>query len=134
MEGLFKQTSFFYKQKPLTKQHYYAIRYICCTNTTTGWSLGGGRPGYTLIVSFGSPTNRAIQEGFWEEQKTSRASDGREVIVAPSSKGWDEPIVLAPQGAKIVSSQHSPGMHGGYQTIEVIVPITSENEVARRTS
>ena len=37
----------------------------------------------TVVISFGSPTNRAISEGYWEEPKSSKATDGRTVTVAP---------------------------------------------------
>ena len=78
----------------------------------------------TVVVSFGSPTNRAISEGYWEDPKSSKASDGRAVTVEPGkSAGWGKPAIVEPEGAKVISSRHSPGMHGGYWTIEVVVPI-----------
>jgi len=82
----------------------------------------------TVVISFGSPTNRAASEGYWEKPKSSQTSDGRVVTVEPG-KGeygadWSKPSVVTPEGAKIISSRHSPGMHGGYQTIEVVVPVT----------
>jgi len=78
------------------------------------------------VISFGSPTNHAISEGFWDAPKHSKTSDGREVSVEPGkgeNEGWSKPSLVEPDGAKIVSARHSPGMHGGYWTIEVIVPI-----------
>jgi hypothetical protein len=79
----------------------------------------------TVIVSFGSPTNREADEGFWETPKSSQTSDGKKVTVEPGKgdDGWSQPVVIEPIGAKIFSSRSSPGMHGGYRTIEVIVPI-----------
>lgn len=82
----------------------------------------------TVIVSFGSPSNRSISEGYWGKPKSSQSSDGRAVTVNPGkgddgTTDWGNPIPVEPEGAKIVSSKHSPGMHGGYWTIEVIVPI-----------
>jgi hypothetical protein len=115
----------------------------------------------TVVISFGSPTNRAIHEGYWEKPKSSQTSDGRTVTVVPGSMpadeadrrarewgekygytadsdevvrfrhelvnhvGWDYPTVVEPEGAKVLSSRHSPGMHGGYWTIEVVVPTTT---------
>lgn len=81
----------------------------------------------TVVVSFGSPTNRSISEGYWEKPKSSKTSYGRAVTVSPS-KGeygadWSKPSVVEPEGAKIISSRHQPGMHGGYWTIEVVVPV-----------
>ncbi len=83
----------------------------------------------TVVISFGSPTNRSIREGYWEKPKSAQASDGRTVVVAPTAgqyePNWYSPVVVEPEGAKVLSSRHSPGMHGGYWTIEVVVPITS---------
>ncbi|MDP2689062.1 MAG: hypothetical protein Q8P48_03005 [Deltaproteobacteria bacterium] len=82
-----------------------------------------------VVISFGSPTNRAIREGYWEKPKSSQASDGRTVTVEPS-KGeygpdWYKPTVTEPEGGRVISSQHRPGMHGGYWSIEVAVPVAS---------
>lgn len=115
----------------------------------------------TVVISFGSPTNRSIREGYWEKPKSSQASDGRAVTVVPGSMsadeadrrarewgekcgyavdslevarfreeltarvGWDYPATVEPEGAKVLSSRHSPGMHGGYWTIEVVVPVAA---------
>lgn len=83
----------------------------------------------TVVISFGSPTNRAIREGYWSSPKSSQTSDGRKVTVEPGQgeygDDWNKPVVVEPEGAKIISSRHSPGMHGGYWTIEVAVPIAA---------
>ncbi len=81
----------------------------------------------TVVISFGSPTNRSIREGYWEKPKSSQTSDGRAVTVEPG-KGeygadWSKSVVKEPEGAKVLSSRHSPGMHGGYWVIEVVVPV-----------
>jgi hypothetical protein len=80
-----------------------------------------------VIVSFGAPTNRAAREGYWTQPKSARATDGRDVIVQPRQgehgPDWAAPEVVAPDGAKVLSVRHSPGMHGGYWTIEVAVPV-----------
>jgi len=83
----------------------------------------------TVVISFGSPTNRSIREGYWEKPKSSQASDGRAVTVEPG-KGeygadWYKPVAVEPEGAKVISARHSPGMHGGYWTIEVAMPTTA---------
>ena len=79
-----------------------------------------------VIVSFGSPTNRQRAEGFWTSPKNGRTSSGATVTVRPGPEpaGWDAPEVVVPEGATIISSRHSPGMKGGYRTIEVLVPVT----------
>jgi len=121
----------------------------------------GGASTETVVISFGSPTNRSISEGYWEKPKSSHTSDGRMVTVIPGAMladeadrraldwgekcgyavdssevirfreelttrvGWDYPTIVEPEGAKVISSKHRPGMHGGYWTIEVVVQITT---------
>ena len=87
---------------------------------------GGGSE--TVIVSFGSPTNRQIREGYWGEPKSGHTSDGRVVTIRPSDAGrWDEAVIVEPAaGARILSSRHKPGMHGGYWTVEVAVKVAND--------
>ncbi len=80
-----------------------------------------------VIVSFGSPTHRAIAEGYWENEKSSVTSDGQTVTVAPNPD-WRTPVITEPKDAKIISTNHTRGMHGGYWNIEVAVPSESENK------
>ncbi len=75
-----------------------------------------------VVISFGSPTNRQIREGYWSQPKRGYTSTGQEVIVERGDDGWAKPVVVTPEGAQIVSSQHIPGMHGGCWAIEVAVP------------
>lgn len=75
----------------------------------------------TVIVSFGAPTNRQIAAGYWTQPKSGKTSDGREVTVEPGPTGWDAPVAVAPEGARVVGSRHTPGMHGGYWAVEVAV-------------
>jgi len=77
----------------------------------------------TVVISFGSPTNRARREGYWASPKSGRTSDGRTVTVVPGeSGGWSDPQVTEPEGAQVISARQTPGMHGGYVTVEVSVP------------
>ena len=83
----------------------------------------GGCGTETVVISFGSPTNRAIREGYWSSPKSGQVSDGRKVVVEPGNGGdWSNPVVIEPEGTKVLSSRYSPGMHGGYYTVEVVVP------------
>jgi hypothetical protein len=75
----------------------------------------------TVTVSFGSPTRRQIQEGYWSLPKSAKTSDGRTVTVAPGPSGWGSPTVVEPEGARVVDSRHTPGMNGGYWTVEVAI-------------
>ena len=77
----------------------------------------------TVVISFGSPTNRAIREGYWDSPKSGQTSEGRKVTVEPGNGvDWNNPVVIEPEGTKVLSARHSPGMHGGYYAIEVAVP------------
>ena len=81
----------------------------------------------TVVVSFGSPTNRDVSEGYWSQPKTAWATDGRTVVVKPGEgDDWCKAEAVAPDGAKVLSSRHKPGMHGGYWTIEVAVPVMEQ--------
>jgi hypothetical protein len=88
----------------------------------------------TVVVSFGSPTNRAISAGYWSLPKSGWTTDGRTVTVKPGQRAsggpdWSAPEVVEPVGAKVLSSRHKPGIHGGYWSVEVLVPIaTNEPE------
>lgn len=92
-----------------------------------------GKNTETVIISFGSPTNRAISEGYWSSPKSAQTSDGRKVTVMPSQgqygPDWNKPSVVEPTGAKVFSSKHRPGMHGGYWTIEIVVPTIQGEKV-----
>ena len=85
-----------------------------------------GQTTEVAIISFGSPTNRSISEGYWDKPKSSQTSNGRMVTVLPGKEGWHTPEIVEPEGAKVLSAKHSPGMHGGYWTIEVVVPIATK--------
>jgi len=79
------------------------------------------------MVVFGSPTHRDARNGYWSAPKSAKTSDGREVVIRPSAKengdpNWKKPVVVAPEGAKIISVEHLPGYHGGSYQIEVAVP------------
>lgn len=89
-----------------------------------------GASSETVVVAFGSPSNRRIAEGYWDQPKSALCADGiTKVVVAPTyddsgaSRRWDRPTVVEPEGARIVSARHSPGMHGGTWAIEVLVPV-----------
>jgi hypothetical protein len=75
-----------------------------------------------VVISFGAPTNRQIAAGWWAAEKVGMTSGGRTVTIKPGKDGdWENPIVVEPEGAKIISATRSPGMHGGYRTVEVAV-------------
>jgi hypothetical protein len=72
-----------------------------------------------VVITFGSPTNRAAEDGFWFDPKGGRTSDGREVVVTPGPDGdWES--ATCPQG-RVVSVKRSPGYHGGSISVTVAV-------------
>lgn len=75
-----------------------------------------------VFIHFGTPTNRMIQEGFWES-KEGKTTDGRLVrIVRDASEGWYKPRAVEPEGAEVVGVKHHPGHHGGWYEVQVLVP------------
>lgn len=81
-----------------------------------------------VVISFGSPTNRAIRDGYWSNPKSGQTSDGRTVTVRPGPvDDWRKPEIVEPSGASVLSSDHRPGMHGGYWTVKVAVPAAVES-------
>ena len=84
-----------------------------------------------VVFVFGSPTNRAIEAGYWGDCQTRNSPSGVEVTLAPSTRpgyegaaaAWDEPTVVAPAGAVVTSAVHRPGMHDGTWRIVVQVPV-----------
>lgn len=87
----------------------------------------GGGSSETVIVSFGAPGQSAVAAGYWSEPKKGRTSSGAEVVVRPGpgehGPDWSRPEVVAPQGGRVISSRHTPGMRGGYWAVEVLVPM-----------
>jgi hypothetical protein len=76
----------------------------------------------TVVISFGSPTNRQISEGWWETPKTGYTSTNQEVEITPGENGWKDCFVSSHNGAKVSDVSHRPGMHGGYYTVTVEFP------------
>ena len=79
-----------------------------------------------VVVSFGSPTNREIKAGWWNEPKSALSADGQtKVVIQPHPvRGWNEPSVVQPESARIVNIVDYPVMHGGSFAITVAVPIS----------
>jgi hypothetical protein len=80
-----------------------------------------------VVISFGSPHDESANAGYWNQQKETQTTDGSVVLVRPfiGDRGpdWSKAEVVEPEGAKVVSAQHTAGMRGGYWAIEVAVPV-----------
>jgi len=75
-----------------------------------------------VAVSFGGPTNRQIDAGYWASPVVVRDATGREVArVYPDPEvGWDRPV---PEGqVRVLASERSRGYHGGYVSLRLAVP------------
>ncbi|MBI4356494.1 MAG: hypothetical protein HY559_01255 [Gammaproteobacteria bacterium] len=69
--------------------------------------------------TFGSPTNRAIENGYWESPKEH---DGVSFKLVDPTKGWTTGNVIADKpGIVVTNVTHRSGMHGGYYTIQYMV-------------
>jgi len=81
-----------------------------------------GKEGEVVVISFGSPTNRAIRNGYWESDKGGVSSTGVEVLIRrDAERGWNNPILVKPEDGKILNVEWSPGVHGGYYKVEVAI-------------
>ena len=82
-----------------------------------------------VTVSFGSPTNRAIREGYWESPKGIPGYNA-EIRLKDRSQGWNEGnIEVVGITGTILSVKHSSGMHGGYYAVSVAVIPGTETEI-----
>jgi len=82
-----------------------------------------------VTVSFGSPSNRAIREGYWESPKGIPDYDA-EIRLKDREQGWNEGnIEIVGISGTILSVKHSSGMHGGYYAVSVAVIPGTETEI-----
>lgn len=87
-----------------------------------------GTDSLVVTVSFGSPTNRAIQDGYWESPKTIPGYTAE--IRLKDSGGWTEGnIEVVGISGTVLSVKHSRGMHGGYYAVSVAVIPGTETEI-----
>jgi hypothetical protein len=82
-----------------------------------------------VTVSFGSPNNRAIREGYWESPKAVPGYNA-EIRLCDTSKGWVESnINVVGISGTVLSVKHSAGMHGGYYAVSVALIPGTETEI-----
>ena len=82
-----------------------------------------------VTVSFGSPSNRSIREGYWESPKGIPGYTA-EIRLKDSSKGWAEGnIEVVGISGTVLSVKHSAGMHGGYYAVSVAVIPGTETKI-----
>lgn len=82
-----------------------------------------------VTVSFGSPSNRSIREGYWESPKGIPGYNA-EICLRDSNKGWTEGnIEVVGISGTVLSVKHGSGMHGGYYAVSVAVIPGTETEI-----
>lgn len=87
-----------------------------------------------VTVSFGSPSNRAIREGYWESPK-SIPGYSAEIRLKNRQLGWSEGNVeVVGIAGTVLTVKHSAGMHGGYYAVSVAVLPGTETEIPEKTS
>jgi len=79
----------------------------------------------TIVVSFGSPTNRQMAAGFWQNPKA--IPGGGELRLLDTTKGWvKENIRVEGIVGTVLSATLASGHHGGYVSVTVaVVPGTT---------
>lgn len=83
----------------------------------------------TITVSFGSPTNRAIADGWWSAPKQITGQKAQLRLIDPK-KGWEkENIVVVGMTGTVLNAVSSSGMHGGYRAITVAVVPGTETQI-----
>jgi len=82
-----------------------------------------------VTVSFGSPSNRAIREGYWKSPKGIPGYSA-EIRLKDLEQGWtEENIEVVGISGTVLSVKHSAGMHGGYYAVSVAVIPGTETEI-----
>jgi len=90
---------------------------------------GGDNDTEIVTVSFGSPTNRAIRDGYWEKPKPIPDYEAEIRLICPNG-GWNKDnIEIVGIAGKVLSVTHSSGMHGGYYAVSVAVIPGTETEI-----
>lgn len=82
-----------------------------------------------VTVSFGSPSNRSIRDGYWESPKAIPGYEA-EIRLTDPSGGWNEGnIEVVGISGTVLSVKHGSGMHGGYYAVSVAVIPGTETEI-----
>ena len=82
-----------------------------------------------VTVSFGSPTNRAIREGYWESPKGIPGYNAEIRKIDPNGSWAEGNIAIVGISGTVLSVKHSAGMHGGYYAVSVAVIPGTETEI-----
>lgn len=99
--------------RPLAAQHYDEVDAALA-------AVDGESDGVeTATLSFGSPTNRQIREGYWECPVVV-LNENDETVDSFAAPEFTRGTTGA---ARMLEVVRSPGMHGGYVSVRVAVPV-----------
>jgi hypothetical protein len=82
-----------------------------------------------VTVSFGSPTNREIGDGYWESPKRIHGYAAEIRKIDPAGSWAEGNIAVVGISGTVLSVKHSSGMHGGYYGVSVAVIPGTETEI-----
>ena len=82
-----------------------------------------------VTVSFGSPSNRANRDGYWESPKTIPGYAGEIRLIEPSKRWTEGNISVVGISGAVLSVKHTAGMHGGYYAVSIAVLPGTEVEI-----
>lgn len=81
-----------------------------------------------ITISFGSPTSREIQNGFWKLPKPIQGTNGKVELIDPAGWWEKENVRVAGIPGTVIDVQRAAGYHGGYVTVVVAVINTGETQ------
>lgn len=80
-----------------------------------------------IVFTFGSPSNKSIQNGFWTNPKEIPNHNGSVSLIDPE-KGWIKENIEIPDDLYLLSVNRQSGYHGGYVTI-TLCPKNNNNNM-----
>jgi hypothetical protein len=77
----------------------------------------------SVLVTFGSPTRRSAENGYWNEPKTIPGFKNASIQKIDADKGWGNPENIQILGIKgqITDLQHTSGRAGGFYDVTLLV-------------
>lgn len=73
----------------------------------------------SLETTFGGPTNRDINEGYWSSPKSTTFGEISLKQGVESWRGAKPSDVVCPENVVCTNVTHCPGYHGGYVTVQL---------------
>lgn len=73
-----------------------------------------------VVVSFGAPTRKRREAGFWEAPVVVTNEHGHQVGRVESGNDWNQPVASGP--VRVLDCKRSSGHGGGYVSLRLAVP------------